>query len=175
MSKSATTAPTTTTGLAFLLSGQVQGVKMRRYVESAARYFGLNGYVINIVETGDVFGEAWVPANWSAAVAEPQPHRAPQLEQFHKWVRGQLEPRLYNNIKPTPIGTAYPAKALVSRCVTLPLQGTDINHRVMDRFETFTMVRCHEEAEFIAAERIAVHMHLRSDALPMCAWPEPSD
>ena len=38
----------------FLLQGKVQGVKMRRYVESAARHFGVGGYVINVDDNDEM-------------------------------------------------------------------------------------------------------------------------
>ena len=44
--------------LIFLLEGKVQGVKMRRYVESAGKYFNLGGFVIN-TQSGAVYGEHW--------------------------------------------------------------------------------------------------------------------
>lgn len=186
----------TRTVLAFLLSGQVQGVKMRRYVESAARHFGLAGYVINMVETGDVLGEAWVVATDTVAsmtrTDEPEQKEYPvptPLEQFHQWIRGQWEPREYHNLKPTPIGTAYPANARVSRCATLLLQTTasttDEKHlqKWRKQFATFTMIREDAEADQIASERIPVYHRLRfnnddskdgMDVVATCAWPEPS-
>ena len=36
--------------LRFLLAGRVQEVKMRRYVESAARHFNVSGFTINTMD-----------------------------------------------------------------------------------------------------------------------------
>jgi len=87
--------------LRFVLSGKVQGVKMRRYVEAAARHFGVRGFTINTAG-GDVYGEA---AGGEAGA----------VDSFAGWLRGEWEPKEYHAIKPTPVGTAYPLKARVLR------------------------------------------------------------
>ena len=68
---------------AFLLSGKVQGVKLRRYVEAAGRNFQVGGYVIN-TDDGNVFGEAWI-------------------RDFATWIRGKHTRIVYTNVKPTPL------------------------------------------------------------------------
>ena len=68
---------------AFLLSGKVQGVKLRRYVEAAGRSFQVGGYVIN-TDDGNVFGEAWI-------------------RDFATWIRGKHTRIVYTNVKPTPL------------------------------------------------------------------------
>jgi acylphosphatase len=65
--------------LRFLLSGEVQGVKMRRYIEAAATFFHISGgFVIN-TSSGDVYGEC---SGSSEA-----------LNSFTLWLQG-LPPRL---------------------------------------------------------------------------------
>jgi len=169
--------------LAFLLAGKVQGVKMRRYVESAARHFGLAGYVINITETGDVFGQAW---ERQGSVDEHEQEQNQPLDQFRTWVRGEWEPKVFHNIKPTPIGTAYPEKAGVHRCATLYYDWNEDRERNvvnndnwMERFDTFTMVRDDQEAETLASGQIELQRRLSTSddgdgAVATCAWPEPT-
>lgn len=170
--------------LAFLLAGEVQGVKMRRYVESAARYFGLAGYVIN-TQSGDVFGEAWERQHSVQVSLEDRDpcniDKEQKLDQFMRWVRGEWEPKVYHNIKPTPIGTAYPEKARVHRCATLYYSKEDMepvsknnNLNLIERFDMFTMVRDDKEAEALASELIEIQMQLSDDgAAATCTWPKP--
>ena len=122
---------------AFLLKGKVQGVKLRRYVEAAGRHYGVGGYVIN-TEDGDVWGEAF-------AVEDDKLHG------FATWIRGEVTPAVYTNIKPTPIGTAYPEKAQVDQFAVRRYLDTD--HPYFRRFAQFTMVRDDEEAAALLQER----------------------
>jgi len=122
--------------LCFLLSGKVQKVKMRRYVESAGRYFGLGGFVIN-TKKGDVYGEVWnyyrdhwdhpndegngntkgtKEDNEQDVTTRSRSISSSGLSKFRTWIRGEWNPKIYSNIKPTPIGTAYPKLARVDRC-----------------------------------------------------------
>ena len=86
--------------LIFLLEGKVQGVKMRRYVESAGKYFNLGGFVIN-TQSGAVYGEAWEVQQDDPQQEEQQSSASSKLEQFKKWIEGKWEPKVYTNIKPT--------------------------------------------------------------------------
>lgn len=196
--------------LAFLLMGKVQGVKMRRYVESAARHFGVSGYVINTA-AGHVFGKAWeqqqqqqkeqcnitgIDDNPEGGQLQRQQDEQQQLDQFVTWVRGQWKPAVYHNIKPTPIGTAYPEKARVHQCVTtttilfyLDQDIIVLNDDEQERFATFTMIRDDNEAAKLASQQIklqerledAVTSHKNHDndhgdgdgIIHVCAWPEP--
>ena len=138
----------------FLLKGKVQAVKMRRYVESAARHFGIGGYVINIEESdnddsGAVFGEAWVCDD----------HLNHQLKDFATWIRGEWVPAVYTNIKPTPIGTAYPEKANVQQyAVQTHDDNVAIDH--FHKFAQFTMVRSDQEAAMLSWERREIRKKL---------------
>ena len=105
--------------LSFLFRGQVQGVKFRRYVEAAGKYFDVGGYVINLEEEesgdgGDVFGEAWVHVGVDGDVDG----RCRNLNDFENWIWGEHRPAEYTNMKPTPVGPAYPALAKVERFAT---------------------------------------------------------
>lgn len=143
----------------FLLKGKVQGVKMRRYVESAARHFGVGGYVINIddendTDSGAVFGEAWVCDD----------HLIPQLKGFATWIRGEWVPAVYTNIKPTPVGTAYPEKATVEQyAVQTYHENVAMDH--FDRFSQFTMVRSDQEAAMLSWDRREIRKKLSDAAL----------
>ena len=93
--------------LIFLLEGKVQGVKMRRYVESAGKYFNLGGFVIN-TQSGAVYGEAWEvkQEEQQKIVKEQQSSNSSSsssssLDQFKTWIEGNWEPVVYTNIKPT--------------------------------------------------------------------------
>lgn len=145
----------TTIGFAFLLRGHVQGVKMRRYVESAARHWGLGGYVINDVD-GSVVGEAF-----SLPTIENDDDSS-RIDAFHTWIRGEWEPKEFTNIKPTPVGTAYPALAGVELVCTD--RRVDMPAKLLEQYSQFTMIRDDKRAEAIAIEREHVHSRLR-DAL----------
>lgn len=194
MGSSASTASTASTyystgisAVAFLLRGRVQKVKMRRYVESAARHFGVGGYVINTENEndngngggGDVFGEAWLVTNHAddaggnadddADADDCSQKSSSLLDDFTRWIRGEWEPAVFTNVKPTPIGTAYPEKAVVDKCVLLlhwKQEGGARNNiwkdpRIQQQQpqqqatmkELFVMVRDDQEAALIALER----------------------
>jgi len=85
---------------------------------------------------------------------------------------------VYHNIKPTPIGTAYPEKARVNRCAVLLSSDESGKVFVQERgsiFETFTMIRDDHEAEALAAERVSVQHRLLKSDLDIGAWPEPPE
>ena len=91
--------------LIFLLEGKVQGVKMRRYVESSGKYFNLGGFVIN-TQSGAVYGEAWEVEQEKQQQVEKEQQSSSSsssstLEQFKTWIEGKWEPIVYTNIKPT--------------------------------------------------------------------------
>ena len=144
--------------VSFLLKGHVQGVKMRRYVESAGQYFGLGGYVINIDEgdphdPGAVFGQAWGVID-VIEVAEESPETESRFDSFVRWIQGEWTPCVYTNIKPTPIGTAYPEKAhvegyaLMVSSLTHPEPKDKYDPK--EEFNQFTMVRGDEDASRIS-------------------------
>ena len=137
--------------VAFLLRGRVQNVKMRRYVESAAKHFGVGGYVIN-TDDGDVFGEAWI-VNVVGGDGGDDGDNTKQylLRDFSKWIRGEWEPASFTNRKPTPIGTAYPETAQVETCVFL---GEGTRWIWKDRQTSdFEMIREEQQAAMMARER----------------------
>ena len=88
--------------LTFLLEGKVQSVKMRRYIESAGKHFGLGGFVIN-TQSGAVYGEAWeVTSAGNDSHGEPESSSSSNgIDQFKLWIQGRWEPKVYTNIKPT--------------------------------------------------------------------------
>lgn len=141
--------------LSFLLKGKVQGVKMRRYIESAGRYFGVSGFVINIDENDDtdpgaVFGQAWV-----SEVGDKEDNSdisKERLDSFQRWIQGGWVPKVFTNIKPTPIGTAYPEKARVEQ-FSLSRDEREA-HACMVNFQIFEMVRDDELAMLICEETI---------------------
>jgi hypothetical protein len=96
---------------AFLLSGHVQGVKMRRNIESAANFFRVQGYVINL-DDGKVFGEAWLLDTTTSNNnnTNDMTTKTTPLDQFRTWIRGEWPERILTNVKPTPVGTAYPVE-----------------------------------------------------------------
>lgn len=147
--------------LAFLLEGKVQGVKMRRYVEAAGRHFRLGGFCVNTAE-GAVFGEAWAGQSSDTSA----------LSDFQCWLQGQWEPKVYHNIKPTPIGTAYPAKARVDRAFVLMLDDdfSRADDRLEKRFQKFTMVRDDVEADTLASERINIQERLSEMEKSSMSW-----
>jgi acylphosphatase len=166
------------TSLAFLLQGRVQKVKMRRYVESAAKHFELGGYVVN-TEDGHVFGEAWVCDD----------KNRPSLRGFRTWIRGEWEPAVFTNVKPTPVGTAYPEKALVDRGV-VTLEESSASHHYdvsldhVNQFLSFTMVRDDNQSAMLQSERRHVLERLLRAAddtegtkddssMEVFAWPPP--
>lgn len=133
---------------AFLLEGKVQGVKLRRYVEAAGRHFGVGGYVINTCE-GRVFGEAWVSDT----------HQLTRLRGFETWITGRHAPAVYTDVKPTPVGTAYPEKARVGRFVaSMSGELLDALHaETAKMFSQFTMVRDDRDAATLLHRRKANH------------------
>jgi acylphosphatase len=131
--------------VAFLLQGRVQKVKMRRYIESAARHFGVGGYVINTPD-GRVFGEAWV-------MEDGDNSNDHLMRNFSRWIRGEWEPPVFSNEKPTPIGTAYPEKARVETCVFLGEGVRDVGQDRQILMTEFVMVRDDQTAEMMARER----------------------
>ena len=140
---------------AFLLKGKaVQGVKLRRYIEAAGKWSGVGGYCIN-TDDGSVFGEAWVKDCDDASSS---------LDRFQTWIQGKHTPKIYTNIKPTPIGSAYPEKAQVDQYVTLRRRTSQMNNgdnsKMTTTFETFTMVRDDQEASIIALKRNDVYNSL---------------
>ena len=112
----------------FLLQGEVQGVKMRRYVEAAARYFQVAGFCINTT-CGDVFGEAIGPVA--------------KMTKFECWLRGEWR-AVYTDLKPTPVGTAYPSRARVDRVVVFRI--TKVLPLPFSPTAQFAMVRDTQEA-----------------------------
>ena len=86
--------------LTFLLEGKVQSVKMRRYIESAGKHFGLGGFVIN-TQSGAVYGEAWEVTSNDRNGESKSPTSSSGLDQFKLWIQGRWEPKVYTNIKPT--------------------------------------------------------------------------
>jgi Acylphosphatase len=178
--------------LSFLLKGKVQGVKMRRYIESAGQHFGVAGYVINIDENdsddpGAVFGQAWLVERGETADScrssssdncKLQEVTA-DLESFETWIRGDWIPRSYTNIKPTPIGTAYPEKAYVEHYAVSKGDGGQPQN-FKGKFNQFTMVREDEYAlviskattEFRRTLSSAMAGEIHSDAVVTGSWPQ---
>ena len=138
---------------AFLLSGKVQGVKLRRYVEAAGRNFQVGGYVIN-TDDGNVFGEAWMSTEGRQHNGKLISHWSQNLRDFATWIRGEHTPIVYTNVKPTPIGTAYPDLARVDAyCVDNNERNNewlDVKH--YDKLKQFTMVRDDQEAAMLLWE-----------------------
>jgi hypothetical protein len=150
---------------AFLLSGHVQGVKMRRYIESAANFFRVQGYVINL-DDGNVFGEAWLlDTTTSNNNNTNDTTTTTPLDQFRTWIRGEPPERILTNVKPTPVGTAYPAKARVEsfrgRWGTFArADETWLTERPLCD-GSFVMIRGSTEAETLIARRTMVIDALR--------------
>ena len=142
MATSTTAEMVSVSAVAFLLTGKVQKVKMRRYIESAGRHCGVGGYCVN-TDDGFVFGEAWVCDD----------HRVPLLRNFQTWIQGQWEPVVFTNIKPTPVGTAYPELAVVEQCYVLNVSPCAISKDHFNRFSDFTMVRDDQESAMLQLER----------------------
>lgn len=140
----------------FLLNGHVQGVKMRRYIESAARFFQLKGFVVNL-EDGAVFGEAWHTETGSLANNDSQLHR------FRTWIRGEWPEVILTDVKPTPVGTAYPAKASVNSCRGFWWEShSEKDVQFFKKLpEVFTMVRDDAEAAVMISERFGMIDFLR--------------
>lgn len=140
---------------------------MRRYIESAARFFRLRGFVVNLTD-GAVFGETWTN------------HDERSLHQFRTWIRGEWPEVILTNVKPTPIGTAYPAKARVESCHGVWGIRSDEEATLLHRKlpETFVMVRGDEEATVLISARTSVIQLLRgrstdsADHIETTAWPE---
>lgn len=129
--------------VAFVVRGKVQGVKFRRYVEAAGRHFGVGGYVINL-DSGDVFGEAWVEDG----------HQKHLLNYFETWIRGEHAPAVFTNIKPTPIGPDYPELARVEKyAIARDVSVGAWDQEYGDTFARFAMVRDNDEAAKIAKIR----------------------
>ena len=131
--------------LRFLLSGRVQKVKMRRYVESAGRHFNVSGFTIN-TQDGSVYGEA------EASDADAHAECASPLDQFETWLRGEWEPRTFTDVKPTPIGAAYPALAEVNTVVIQ--KSITASPTLPPEFSTFTMVRDDKHARVLEEDRL---------------------
>lgn len=142
----------------FLLKGKVQGVKMRRYVESAGRHFGVGGYCINInhgEDEGAVFGEAWVRDQ----------NMITPLKNFTTWVSGQWKPAIYTNVKPVPVGTAYPEKANVQQMAVKPHQIAHIPPSMLQKYSQFTMIRDEQEATTLSCNRRDIQKELSTALL----------
>ena len=124
--------------LSFRLNGKVQKVKMRRYVESAALDCDVKGFVVNTIG-GDVYGEA-------EAIT-------PRLDRFQKWLEGRWTPRVFTNLKPTPVGMAYPELARVDRVEFV--RETIDSSRLLEAQGTscFMMIRDSEAAAEIEKSR----------------------
>lgn len=140
--------------VAFLLKGKVQNVKMRRYIESAGRHCGVSGYCVN-TNDGLVFGEAWVCDD----------DRVSSLRNFQTWIQGQWEPTVFTNIKPTPVGTAYPELAVVEQCCVMTVTPCALGVDHFQQFSDFTMVRDDQESAVLQWERRHVVEQLASAAV----------
>ena len=165
----------------FLLEGKaVQGVKLRRYIEAAGRWAGSDGgYCIN-TDDGGVFGEAWTKiSNKNDDDDDEDHHDTSSFDSFNKfltWIKGQHIPKEYTNIKPTPVGPAYPLKAQVDDyAVLLKKVVHDIKDdesktaeggvpavQYYETFNQFTMVRDDEEASKIASSRKDIYELLKT-------------
>ena len=86
---------------------------MRRYKESAARHFAVSGFTINTTD-GNVYGEARSPDVRASAINLNEGVESP-IDKFETWLRGEWQPRTFTDVKPTPVGVAYPALASVTR------------------------------------------------------------
>ena len=124
--------------LSFRLKGKVQKVKMRRYVESAALDCAVKGFVVNTIG-GDVYGEA-------EAIT-------PRLDRFQKWLEGRWTPKVFTNLKPTPVGMAYPELARVDR-VEFVRETIESSRLLKDQGTScFIMIRDSEAAAEIEKSR----------------------
>ena len=128
--------------LRFLLAGRVQAVKMRRYIESAGRHFRVSGFTINTAG-GDVYGEAAIAPGDAAT----------QLDNFERWLHGEWHPREYTDLKPTPVGTAYPELARVT-AVVIDRRADAAALALPAEFAEFTMVRDDERARILEETRL---------------------
>ena len=138
--------------LRFLLAGRVQEVKMRRYVESAARHFNVSGFTINTTE-GHVYGEARTTDVRASAINLNEGVESP-IDKFETWLRGEWQPRTFTDVKPTPVGVAYPALASVT-AVVIDRSATATALPLPPEFKTFTMVRGDDDA--LALEESRLH------------------
>lgn len=150
--------------VSFLLDGRaVQKVKLRRYIESCGRYFkNVGGYVVN-TPSGEVFGEAWTElsntfygkeenTNTQKNISDDEANLG--LDGFRTWICGQYEPLVLTNVKPTPIGTAYPALAQVDRYALLEgIDDTFDADQFLHPFQSFTMVRDNKDAASLLEKR----------------------
>eukprot|EP00941_MAST-03F_sp_MAST-3F-sp1_P001716 g1716.t1 len=118
--------------ITFELYGRVQGVKMRRYIEAAARFLNIKGgFCCNTVEK-TVYGEAYGQSS--------------DVTNFIKWLEGKWLPRVETNIKPTPEGTAYPKHAEIKRvCVRNIL----FEEKDVTEGSRFSMVRDENESKHL--------------------------
>ena len=155
--------------LAFLLQGRVQGVKMRRYIESAARHLKVPaGFVVNTPQD-DVFGMAVLGDDDDVL-----------NDDFAVWLRGDWDPKVYTNVKPTPLGTAYPSLARVDECRLLNYAHEDEITLLSRQFPQFTMVREDEEAQELLQRFQRVHERLlfkeddNEDSTRVTSWPIPA-
>jgi len=125
------------TSVRFRLVGRVQGVKMRRYIEATGRYFGVAGYCINTSD-GNVFGEA---------------HGAPEkMALFVAWLKGFLR-QDFTDLKPTPVGCAYPLKARVDIANIEELSPWEAALIPLAKVSEFTMVRDEDAAAALEIDR----------------------
>lgn len=107
------------------------------------------------------------------------------LDSFEVWIKGEWIPRTYTNIKPTPIGTAYPEKAnvesyaIMTTTTTTTTTGTvqqeqqqNYHHHMRSDFKQFTMVRGDEPAKILSEETQEIRAVLSSAMTNKDEWKE---
>ena len=156
--------------LRFLLAGRVQEVKMRRYVEAAARHFAVSGFTIN-TKDGYVYGEARTADVRASAINLNEGVESP-IDKFETWLRGEWQPRTFTDVKPTPVGVAYPALASVT-AVVIDRSATATALPLPPEFKTFTMVR--DDAEALALEESRLRPAPLVSTADARGWPPRED
>ena len=151
--------------LRFLLAGRVQEVKMRRYIESAARHFAVSGFTINTTD-GNVYGEARSPDVRASAINLNEGVESP-IDKFETWLRGEWQPRTFTDVKPTPVGVAYPALASVT-AVVIDRSATASALPLPPEFKVFTMVRGDDDALALEERLVSAPLVPAADAR---GWP----
>ena len=122
--------------------------------------------MINL-DDGNVFGQAWICDD----------HQKASLARFETWIQGDWEPRVYSDVKPVPVGTDYPERAVVESCITIKGYHNILRSRFQE-FSTFNMVRGEQDMAKLAEEHeTAIEKLLCLDDVSdgsikrVCAWP----
>ena len=120
----------------------------------------MGGFVVNTPQ-GHVYGEC-------CCFTQDTDEGQESLRGFLRWLSGKWNPVVLTNIKPTPVGTAYPVHAIVDSVVIRPAADRYKVDIPGEYLKTFTMVRDEETTVQLLLTR--EHIPVPEEVEEAAAW-----